>query len=183
MVDDELLALARDVDRLCRLSGEFELRSGGTATEYFDKYLFEGDPALLRRVADRIVRLVPTDTEVLGGLELGGVPLATLLGSITGLPVVFVRKQAKSYGTKKLVEGTATVGRTVLLVEDVITTGGAVLAAATAVRSSGATVHSVVCAIDRTSANSSALAAEGIHLRSVMTKALLDRSTNTQTSR
>lgn len=66
MVDDELRTLAHDVDRQCRLTGEFVLRSGGTATEYFDKYLFEGDPVLLRRVVERMVRLIPPDTDMLG---------------------------------------------------------------------------------------------------------------------
>ena len=52
--------------------GEFVLRSGTETDEYFDKYLFESDPALLRRVVDRMLPLVPPDTELLCGLELGG---------------------------------------------------------------------------------------------------------------
>jgi len=50
------------------------LRSGQTSKEYFDKYLFESQPALLLRVAQAMVPLLPTDTQLLGGLELGGVP-------------------------------------------------------------------------------------------------------------
>ena len=63
--------LADRIDRTCRLTGSFVLRSGRTATEYFDKYRFEGDPVLLRAVAERMVPLLPVETEVLGGLELG----------------------------------------------------------------------------------------------------------------
>lgn len=62
--------LARDIDRVCRLHGEFRLRSGQVCTEYFDKYLFESQPDLLRRVAEAMAPLVPSGTEVLGGLEL-----------------------------------------------------------------------------------------------------------------
>jgi orotate phosphoribosyltransferase len=71
--------LARDIDATCRLTGRFTLRSGQESTEYFDKYLFESDPALLGRVADAMVDLLPADTELLGGLELGGVPIVTVL--------------------------------------------------------------------------------------------------------
>src|SRR5689334_4140220 len=63
--------LAADIDATCRLTGEFTLRSGQVADTYFDKYLFEAQPALLDRVAARMVDLLPEGTELLGGLELG----------------------------------------------------------------------------------------------------------------
>ena|SRR6266540_5433388 len=174
MSDRELVDLARDVDARCRLHGEFVLRSGTVAHEYFDKYLFEADPVLLRRVVDRMVALVPPGTEMLGGLELGGVPLATILSSMTGIPALFVRKEAKTYGTCRLAEGGDPAGRTVVLVEDVITTGGAVLDAASALRGQGATVTTVVCAIDRSTPRQDGLATHGITVRSVLTKTVLD---------
>jgi len=76
-----------------------------SATEYFDKYRFESQPDLLRRVAEAMVPLLPHGTELLGGLELGGVPIATMVSSLTGLPALFVRKQAKTYGTCRLAKG------------------------------------------------------------------------------
>jgi len=51
--------LARDIDRVCRLEGEFVVRSGAVVSEYFDKYLFESDPVLLRRVAEAMVPSCP----------------------------------------------------------------------------------------------------------------------------
>ena len=92
----DLAQLAREVDARCRLLGSFTLRSGQVSNEYFDKYLFESDPALLRRVTEAMAELIPADTELLGGLELGGVPLATVLSQMTGIPALFVRKQAKA---------------------------------------------------------------------------------------
>jgi len=166
--------LARDVDACCRLTGEFTLRSGQVASEYFDKYLFESDPALLGRVVDRMRGLVPDDTELLGGLELGGVPIATVLSIRTGLPALFVRKTAKEYGTCKLAEGPEVAGRRVTLVEDVITTGGAVRDATRALRDAGAVVEVVICAIDRSPAGSNPLADVGLEVRPVLTKAELD---------
>src|SRR6476620_9265665 len=166
--------LARDVDTCCRLTGTFTLRSGPLASEYFDKYLFEADPALLARVVTQMVGLVPEDTELLGGLELGGVPIATVLSSRTGLPALFVRKTAKEYGTCKLAEGQEVAGRRVTLVEDVITTGGAVRDATRALREAGAVVETVVCAIDRSPEGQNPLDDVGLEVRPVLTKAELD---------
>ncbi len=168
------IELARDVDACCRLTGQFTLRSGQVASEYFDKYLFEADPALLDRVVAQLVPLVPEGTELLGGLELGGVPIATLLSARTGLPALFVRKQAKQYGTCKLAEGPEVSGRRVTLVEDVITTGGAVRDATRALREAGAVVDTVVCAIDRSPEGTDPLADVGLEVRPVLTKARLD---------
>lgn len=166
--------LARDIDACSRLTGEFTLRSGQVSSEYFDKYLFESDPQLLARVADAMVGLVPEGTELLGGLELGGIPIATALSARTGLPALFVRKKAKEYGTCKLAEGPDVRGRRVTLVEDVITTGGAVRDATRALREAGATVELVVCAIDRSPAGENPLADVGLEVRAVLTKAELD---------
>ena len=166
--------LARDVDARCRLTGEFTLRSGQVSSEYFDKYLFETDPALLARVARQMVDLVPGDTELLGGLELGGVPIATVVSTLTGHPALFVRKKAKEYGTCKLAEGPDVTGRRVTLIEDVITTGGAVRDATRALRDAGAIVEVVVCAIDRSPAGQNPLADVGLEVRPVLTKARLD---------
>ena len=166
--------LAADIDAMCRLSGTFTLRSGQVSSEYFDKYLFESDPLLLARVARQMVALVPDDTALLGGLELGGVPIATVVSSLTGLPALFVRKQAKEYGTCKLAEGPDVAGRRITLVEDVITTGGAVRDATNALRAAGAVVETVVCAIDRSPAGENPLADVGLEVRPVLTKAQLD---------
>jgi orotate phosphoribosyltransferase len=166
--------LARDVDACCRLHGEFTLRSGQVASEYFDKYLFEAQPDLLARVVAAMEPLLPAGTQLLGGLELGGVPIATVLSARTGLPALFVRKKAKEYGTCKLAEGPDVAGRHVTLVEDVITTGGAVRDATNALRSAGAVVETVVCAIDRSPGADNPLADVGLEVRSVLTKADLD---------
>ena len=166
--------LARDIDGCCRLTGEFTLRSGQVASEYFDKYLFEADPTLLARVARSMVQLLPDDTYLVGGLELGGIPLATMVSAMTGRPTVFVRKQAKEYGTRKLAEGPDVSGHKVTLIEDVITTGGAVRDATRALRDAGAVVEVVVCAIDRSAGDENPLADVGLEVRPVLTKAQLD---------
>jgi orotate phosphoribosyltransferase len=141
--------LASRVQAACYLEGDFLLRSGQRASFYFDKYLFEADPELLEAVAAHMSELVPAGTEVLAGLELGGVPLSTALSLRTGLPQALVRKQAKAYGTARLAEGADVAGRHVLVIEDVITTGGQVVASVEELRARGARVAAVLCAIDR----------------------------------
>jgi orotate phosphoribosyltransferase len=167
-------ALARDIDAHCRLTGEFTLRSGQVASEYFDKYLFETDPDLLARVAAAMVPLLPEGTELVGGLEMGGIPIVTVLSAQSRIPALFVRKEAKTYGTCKLAEGPDVAGRRVTLIEDVITTGGAVRHAVVALREAGATVETVVCAIDRSPGDNNPLADVGLEIRSVLTKGELD---------
>jgi orotate phosphoribosyltransferase len=168
--------LAADIDACCRLTGEFTLRSGQVSSEYFDKYLFEAQPALLARVVEQMVGLVPDGTELLGGLELGGIPIATVLSARTGLPALFVRKSAKEYGTCKLAEGGDVDGKRVTLIEDVITTGGAVRDATNALRQRGAIVETVICAIDRSPAGENPLADVQLEIRSVLTRAMLDEA-------
>lgn len=146
MLDDHL---ATDVNAVARLTGTFRLRSGQVSDEYFDKYRFESDPKLLRRIALRMLPLVPSGTEVLAGLELGGVPIATAMSLESGLPTVFVRKKAKEYGTCQAVEGGSLRGRNVVIIEDVVTTGGAVRDAAALIADAGGRVTAVVCAIWR----------------------------------
>jgi orotate phosphoribosyltransferase len=170
----DLEQLARRIDARCRLDGSFTLRSGEISAVYFDKYRFEADPILLRSIVDEMVALIPERTEMLGGLELGGIPLATMLSSVTGLPAIFVRKQAKTYGTCRLAEGADPEGRVVLLVEDVITSGGAVRNAAVELRDLGAIVTNVVCAIDRSDPDEDPLRDDGITVNAVLTRELLD---------
>ena len=166
--------LAGRVRDRCRLSGRFVLRSGRVAEEYFDKYQFEADPELLDRLAERMAVLVPEGTEVLAGLEMGGIAVVTALARHAKLPTAFVRKQAKQYGTARLSEGAEVAGRRVLVVEDVVTSGGQVVISTQELRKLGAHVDHALCVIDRQEGGAQALSAEGIQLRALLTRADLD---------
>jgi orotate phosphoribosyltransferase len=166
-------ALAARVRAASHLTGIFLLRSGRTSNEYFDKYRFEADPVLVADLVAAMSELVPADAELLAGLELGGVPLATLLSQRTGLPARFVRKKAKEYGTRQIAEGGDVAGRRVVLVEDVVTSGGAVLDATRVLRAQGAQVEQVLCVIDRQEGGRERLAEAGLTLRPVLTRAEL----------
>jgi orotate phosphoribosyltransferase len=162
--------LARRVRDVSRLTGEFVLRSGRTATEYFDKYQFEADPELLDQLAERMSVLIPEGTEVLAGLEMGGIAVVTALARHAKLPTAFVRKQAKQYGTARLAEGAEVAGRRVLVVEDVVTSGGQVVISTGELRKLGAHVDHALCVIDRQEGGAAALAADGIALRALLNR-------------
>jgi orotate phosphoribosyltransferase len=164
-------SLPSAIGAVATLHGEFRLRSGQVATEYFDKYRFEANPALLRRVASAMLALLPEGTEVLAGLELGGVPIATAMSLDSGLPAAFIRKEAKDYGTCQAVEGSDVGGRRIVLVEDVITTGGAVVDAVGLVEAAGAEVIAIVCAIWRGEGAAHIVALPHIPVFAAMTKA------------
>jgi len=172
-------ALARRLVEVCQLRGNFVLRSGETSSEYFDKYLFESNPTLLLEVARAMVDLLPP-CEVLGGMEMGGIPLVAVLSQVSGLPAVFVRKAAKSYGARKTVEGISVEGLRVVAVEDVVTTAGALVAGCEQLRAAGAIVGTAVCAIDRGQGGAAALSAHGVDLRPAVERADIDRALQTE---
>ena len=167
----EKTELAKAIQDIAHLKGEFKLRSGQTSHEYFDKYRFEAQPKLLKEIGAQMKHLVPEGTEVLAGLEMGGIPIAVALSFETDLPVVFVRKEAKSYGTCKFAEGAEIDGKKVCIVEDVITTGGQVLISSKDLRESGAQIDSVLCVIHRGESPNQQLEEAGLKLSSLFTRA------------
>lgn len=161
--------LARRIFEASNIKGQFCLRSGQMSEEYFDKYLFEADPVLLREIVAAMRPLVPQDTEVLAGLEMGGIPIATLLSQVTGIPALFVRKTPKEYGTCKFVEGGEVAGRKILIVEDIVTSGGQIIMSATALREHGAIIDSVLAVINREAGGADNLAAHDLALHALFT--------------
>ena len=161
--------LAHAIYDVSHLNGTFTLRSGVVSSEYFDKYRFESDPALLREIATAMAVLVPDGTEMLAGLELGGVPLATMVSQVTGIPALFVRKEAKTYGTCQLAEGGDIARKRLTVIEDVVTSGGQVVISCGDLRERGAVVEHALCVIDRESGGPDALKDIGVELRPLFT--------------
>ncbi len=163
------LELASQIYNISHLTGKFKLRSGQLSNEYFDKYLFESNPEILRGIANFMSELIPEDAEILAGLEMGGIPIATALSLSTGLPTVMVRKKAKEYGTCKLAEGIEIKGKHLCIVEDVVTTGGQIIESAAELRGLGAIIDSVICVIERDKRAKDNLKKEGLNLISLFT--------------
>ncbi len=161
--------LCKKIYEISHLHGDFLLRSGQRSNEYFDKYRIESQPALLLEIAKQMAPLIPKDTEILAGLELGGVPIATALSLQTGLPVTFVRKKAKEYGTCRFAEGLDIRNKRLCVIEDVITTGGQVVQSTQDLRGAGAFVSHVLCVIHRGKIPEPSLVNIQLELRSLFT--------------
>ncbi len=161
--------LAKKIYEQSHLNGTFTLRSGQVSNEYFDKYLFESDPSILKEIAFFMKEMIPEGTEVLAGLEMGGIPVATAISLNSGVKAAFVRKVAKEYGTCKIAEGEQVNGKKVCIVEDVVTTGGQILESVRELRKQGADVEHVVCVIERNPVGRENLKAEGLKLTALFT--------------
>ena len=161
--------LAGKIYKVSHLTGTFTLRSGQVSNEYFDKYLFESEPELLAQIAGHMSEMLPQGTEILAGLEMGGIPLATAISLRTGIPAIFVRKKAKEYGTAKFAEGTDFSGKKVCVIEDVVTTGGQIVMSTNDLRKLGADIDYVLCVIERDIRGRENLKKEGLELISLFT--------------
>jgi orotate phosphoribosyltransferase len=163
------MSTAKRIREVSKLSGDFLLRSGKRSNTYFDKYRFESNPSLLKEIAEAMVALIPPGTEILGGLEMGGIPIVTMLSQATGLPAAYIRKEAKEYGTCKYAEGADLKGKKLVLVEDIVSSGGAIADATAKLRADGVPVSVTLCVIDRESGGKEMLEGIGIELRSLYT--------------
>jgi orotate phosphoribosyltransferase len=141
--------LSRKLVKASYLKGDFVLRSGKRSNRYFDKFLFETDPTLLRELGKHMAALVPKETQRLAAPELGAVLLGGAVSMETGLPLLLVRKEPKGYGTSKQIEGRFERDDRVTVIEDVVTTGGDSLRSAQVLRDAGVEIIHLVVVLDR----------------------------------
>ncbi len=166
--------------RSFREKGAFQLASGRMSTIYFNLKPTMLDPEGARLIGAALAeKTVSLGGQLVGGLEMGAVPLvavAAAMSAVAGRPVaaIFVRKAAKEHGTQSLIEGLAEgeslAGKRVVVVEDVTTTGGSALKAVAALRAAGAVAEHVVTVVDREEGATEAFAAAGIALHALFRK-------------
>ncbi|HRN89056.1 MAG TPA: orotate phosphoribosyltransferase [Hyphomicrobium sp.] len=156
------------------VKGHVVLASGKESDHYFDMKPTMFDPEGAELLAELIyARIAETDADIVGGLEMGAVPLITPV-SIAGrregraLPGFFVRKTVKDHGTKKLIDGLSDVsGKRVAIVEDVTTTGGSAMKAVEALKAAGADIVLVISILDREEGADKLYADAGIPFQSL----------------
>jgi orotate phosphoribosyltransferase len=169
-----MTSLPNQIRQCARLTGSFKLRSGKVSNTYFDKYQFEANPKLLKSIAKAMAGLIPEGTEVLAGLEMGGIPIVTMLSQVTGLPAAFIRKGPKEYGTCRYAEGASLSGKQFILIEDVVSSGGAIIDALEKLRADGFSPTTALCVIDRETGGKEALADVGLPLKALLTFAQVE---------
>ena len=172
MTNQALIDALQDADAV--RFGEFELSHGGTSDYYVDKYLFETDPRCLELIAEAFTaHLTDGDGQAaepkLGGVALGGVPLAAATSVTAGVPYVIARKQRKEYGTGNLIEGSLEAGEDVVVVEDIVTTGTSLFDAVEALRDAGATVDRALVVVDREEGGRETVEEAGVEMTALVT--------------
>lgn len=159
------------INELAIVRGKVTLASGREADYYVDmrRVTLDGKAAPM---VGKIMRELVADWEfdAVGGLTMGADPIAAaMLHSAAAdgaeLDSFVVRKEAKSHGLHKRIEGPSIKGRRVLVVEDTSTTGGSALQAVAAVRAEGAEVVGVAVVVDRNTGAAEAIEAEGLPYR------------------
>ena len=160
---------------------ETKLVSGRSTNFYFDMKPTMLDPEGAHLIGELVLdALAASDVDMVGGLEMGAVPLATAVAAASyargrPLPAVFVRKQAKEHGARRLVEGLAPgeslEAKRIAVLEDVTTTGGSATKAIEALRAEGAVIERVISVVDRLEGAADNFKAAGIPFTAILTAA------------
>ncbi|MFW6071339.1 MAG: orotate phosphoribosyltransferase [Candidatus Bipolaricaulota bacterium] len=154
----------------CLDFGEFTLTSGKKSPYYVDLRMLPSYPELFSRATDLASEYLGRRTntfDLLCAVPTGGLPFGTLLAQRIGKPLTYVRKESKSHGEGRKVEGRMAEGDELLLVDDIITTGGSVISAAESVREAGGSVKGVIVLVDRMEGAEKNLEKEGLELLKV----------------
>lgn len=150
--------------------GRFELHSGKISPIYIDLRLLISNPVALRQAAVAYSHvLAGLEFDLLAAIPHAGLPIGTAVSLEMNRPLVFPRKQVKSYGTGKQIEGKWEVGQTAVIIEDLITSGDSILQGVAALKASGLHVQDAVVLVDREQGGREALQAQGYRLHAVMT--------------
>ena len=154
--------------------GDFTLASGKKSPYYIDLRLVPSFPHEYRKMIKELQNLIADDVgfenfHSLVSVPTGGLIVAASLATEIVKPLIYVRKQAKEYGTGKVVEGVICHDMKLLMIEDVVTSGGSVINAIKSIREEKMVVTDVYAVVDRMEGATQALQVDGVKLHSLLT--------------
>ena len=171
-----------DRDRLIELMkqhalqfGTFTLASGKQASFYLDCRKLTLHPQGANQIAAGMLELLgDAQPNAIGGMAIGADPISAATITLAGqrgddLLGFIVRKEAKTHGTGRQVEGPVAPGMSAVIVEDVVTSGGSALKAVEAAREFGLKVDKVLAVVDRLEGGRQAMEAAGLELQTLLT--------------
>lgn len=148
--------------------GRFTLKSGIESPFYVDLRPLASDPKILKKLANYLLEMLPLDNfDIICGVPYAALPMATAMSLQSYIPLIIKRKEAKAYGTKKLIEGIYEKGQNCLLVEDVITSGKSLVETIDEVENEGIKVSDIVVVLDRQQGGKEKLEAKGYKVHSL----------------
>lgn len=152
----------------CIRFGEFQLKSGIISPVYCDFRRLVSFPHLLWEIGHMIAKETNRIyCNRVAGIPYAGVPIAVVASLASGIPMIYPRKEVKSYGTGKLIEGEFNPGETVLIIDDVITDGASKIEAIAPLKEAGLVVDDVLIVLDREQGGDKILAKAGYKLHSL----------------
>lgn len=148
--------------------GNFTLKSGKTSSFYIDMRVIISHPQVLMQVVECLHEIISTcDYDCICGVPYSGLIIATGLSLQHQKPMILKRKETKTYGTQKMIEGTYKRGNRCLVIEDVITTGQSILETTTVLENEGLRIHDVIVLIDREESGVANVANKGHHVQAL----------------
>ena len=143
--------------------GEFTLASGKKSPVYLDLRRLVSFPWLMKLAVEAYAeQMHNTPCDLIAGVPYAALPIASVLASQAGIPMIYPRKEVKTHGTGQLVEGVFEAGQSVTVIEDVITSGGSLITAVESLRSLGLKVEHAIVLVDREQGGMEKLAQAGI---------------------
>ena len=156
----------------CFKIGKFTLKSGVKSPYYLDLRNLISSSSVINKICNYIntIEYISCDQyQRIGGVPYGAIPIATALSLFNKIPMVMIRKEAKKYGTKKLVEGIYKQNDSMLLIEDVITSGLSLLETIDKIESEGIRIGMIIVLVDRQSGGLELLRSKGYNIRALFT--------------